>query len=451
MVTRSRPRVVLGLTVLGVVASAWVAESVHSTNPTVTPVAVGPNVQSSALYCAGLTNVAGGFHGVVAFVNTTSHPRHVIARVTATAATRANSTTFVIAPHGRYLLQPDALVRGHTYAVAAQILGGGVDAGEVITTEGLSAPCSSAGTSSWFESGLDTTVGSRADLVIYNPTATASVFNILTFSSLGYQAPAPLQGITVGPHAVTTVNLGTYVVATPNVGVQVQVLRGSLVVAADQSSGSVASIASGSLHLDSRAAFGLVSVARGSSTQIRVANPNSNSVAVGLTLHQAGLTQPPITVEVPAFGTAKVTLAPNTAIAPTGIISLVGNATGPVAWSLSTGTSSGRELSPLPTPGKEVVVSDVTGRGFTAAMILNVSSSSQRVGWRLVKASSVVESGHWTLPARSIQSLGQLLGSRTRLSNATLVIESSRSDVEMIGTLPSTPLGVAVVNSLHRG
>ena len=446
-----RPTLVGSLTVLGVLASVVLTRVSHPVNPVTTPVAVGPDVQSSALYCTGLTNVSGGLHGVVAFVNTTSHPRHVIARVTATAATAANSTSFVLPPHGRYLLQPDALVHGSTYAVAAQILGGGVDAGEVVTTEGLSAPCSSAGTSAWYGSGFDTTVGSRATLAIYNPTATASVFNILTFSSGGYQAPGPLQGITVGPHAVTSVNLGTYVVATPNVGVQVQVLRGSLVVAGDQQSGTVSSIVAGSLHLDTRAPFGLVSVARGAVSQIRVANPSAGAVSVGVTLHQTGFSHAPLTVLVPAFGTAHVDLAPSTAIAPTGLITVVGNSSAPLAWSLSTGTSGGRELSPLPTPGKEVVLSDVTGRGYSAAFVLNVSSSPERVGWRLVHAAQVVRSGHWTLPARSAQSLGQLLGSRSLLSNATLVLEASRSVVEVTGTIPSTPLGVMVVNSLHRG
>jgi hypothetical protein len=442
---------VVGLTVVGIAGSVAATLLSHPSNSVSTPVAVGPNVQSSALYCTGLTNAAGGLHGVVAFVNTTSHPRHVIARVTATGAKTANSTTFVLGAHGRFLLQPDALVHGTTYAVAAQILGGGVDAGEVVTTEGVSAPCSSAGTTSWYGAGFDTTVGSKALLVIYNPTATASVFNIFTFSNAGYQAPAPLQGITVGPHAVITVNLGTYVVATGNVGVQVQVLRGSLVVAGDQLSGSVASMLSGSGHLDTRAPFALVTVARGAHTQIRISNPNPAPVSVGVTIHQSGFSLAPQTVAVPAFGTAKVVLAPNTAIAPTGLVSVVGNSTAPVSWSLSTGTSHGLLVSGLPLPGKEDVLSDVTGQGYSAAMIMNDSSTSERVGWRLFRAGRVVRSGYWNLPARSTQSLGQLLGRRSELTNASLVVEASRPVIAMTATLPSHPLGIAVVNSLHRG
>ncbi|OYV99356.1 MAG: hypothetical protein B7Z62_00840, partial [Deltaproteobacteria bacterium 37-65-8] len=59
------------------------------------------------------------------------------------------------------------------------------------------------------------------------------------------------------------------------------------------------------------------------------------------------------------------------------------------------------------------------------AMIVNDSSTSERVGWRLFRAARVVRSGYWNLPARSTQSLGQLLGRRSELTNASLVVEAS--------------------------
>ena len=57
-----------------------------------------------------------------------------------------------------------------------------------------------------------TTVGSRAILSVYNPTATAAVFNVTTFSTSGFLSPASLQGVSVGPHAELTIGLGDEIV-----------------------------------------------------------------------------------------------------------------------------------------------------------------------------------------------------------------------------------------------
>ena len=243
------------------------------------------DAQSAALYCTGLTNHRVGLRGVVDFVNTTNATRHVVIHAVATATSLTPATVVTLAPYARAQVAPTSLLRGDTYALSAQIDGGGVVGEEVVASDDASAPCQSTGTTSWYGSGFDTTVGSSATLSVYNPTATAAVFDVDTFSKAGFMSPASLQGVSVGAHDEITLNLGDDVVATQNFGAAIDVLRGSLVVVEDQISKNVASLNYGSAQLVTSGSFPLVTTANKAMAQIRVSNPGPATATVTFAVH----------------------------------------------------------------------------------------------------------------------------------------------------------------------
>ena len=97
-------------------------------------------------------------------------------------------------------------------------------------------PCASAGTTRWYATGFDTTVGSSGEVSVYNPTGTAAVMNVSVFTASGFSAPEAFQGLSVPAHAEIDINLAREVVNTTNIGVSVKVLRGALEIVGVQDS-----------------------------------------------------------------------------------------------------------------------------------------------------------------------------------------------------------------------
>ncbi len=447
-----RSGLALVLAVLVILAGAGVLNNRYTaTNPAPNPGAAGPTAQSSALYCTGLTNAHGDLRGLVTFINTTNATRQVLVHAVATSATSAVATAFTLGPYARHVVTPTNLLVGDTYALAAQVDGGGVSAEQVVTRYGTTAPCVNEGVTNWYGSGFDTTVGSRAILSVYNPTATAAVFNVTTFSPSGFLSPAALQGVSVGPHAELALNLGDEVVATQDFGAQVTVLRGSLVVVGDQISKGTASMNYGTSALASAGTFPMVTTANNAVAEVRVANPGpaTATVTVMVTLRKFNIA--PQSTVVAAYHSAMITITPNTAIPAAGEASLTLTSDQPVDATLATGTSNGVTLSPLGSPVARAVLSDVTGGGFGEATMTNASAAATTVTWSLLHHGALSASGVTTVEPRTTVSIGALVHGRTKLRGSTLIMTSPTSSLVVNAILTTSPAGVTLASALNGG
>jgi hypothetical protein len=440
------------IAVIAVIAAVGVANirgAVSNVAPTSS--ATGPGAQSSALYCTGLTNNRGGLRGVVTFINTTDATRHVLVHATATGAVSAVATALTLGPFARQSVTPTNLVVGDTYALSAQIDGGGVSGEELVTRHGTQAPCVSEGVTTWYGSGFDTTVGSKATLSVYNPTATAAVFNVTTFSNAGYLAPASLQGVTVGAHSELTLNIGQEVVATANVGVEVSVLQGSLVVVGDQVSGATSSLNVGASTLATSGTFPLVTTANGALAQVRVANPGPAATVVKVLVKLGTFKIAPQSTTIAAYHSSLITITPNTAIPASGEASLSLSATQPVLATLATGTTSGLTFSPLGVPVARAILADVTGGGFGEATLTNASDATRSVNWTLIHNNKVTVTGALSLGVGGTISLGQLVGGKAKLRGATFVATTSTPALVVNAILNTTPIGLTSAAALNGG
>ena len=421
------------------------------TNPVPNPGAAGPTAESSALYCTGLSNAHGDLRGIVVFINTTNAPRQVLVHAVATNAASAVATAFTLGPYARHVVTPTNVLVGDTYALAAQVDGGGVSAEQVVTRYGTTAPCVNEGVTNWYGSGFDTTVGSQALLSVYNPTATAAVFNVTTFSPSGFLSPAALQGVSVGPHAELALNLGDEVVATQNFGAQVTVLRGSLVVVGDQISKDTSSLNYGTSLLASTGAFPLVTTANRAVAEVRIANPGAAAATVTIRVKLRKFNIAPQSTVIAPYHSAMITITPNTAIPAAGEASLTMTSNQAVVATLATGTSSGLTLSPLGTPVARAILSDVTGGGFGEATLTNASAGTSEVGWILLHHGAITATGTTSVAAGDTISLGVLLHGRAKLQGSTLVMTSPTAALVVNAILSTSPGGVTLASALHGG
>jgi hypothetical protein len=267
-------------------------------------------------------------------------------------------------------------VHGDYFGVGAQVSGGGVVGVEVTRDHTSEAPCISTGITNWFAAGFDTTVGSSAILSVYNPTATPAVFNVSTFSSSGYVAPAKFQGYAVGAHSQAEINLGTEIVDLRDVGVHVRVLRGTLDIVGLQQSGPTVSFNTGVTEAATTALFPLVTTANNATAQIRFSNPGPTPANVTLAVTLAPYHVPNQTLTVPPYGSAVATITPNPAIPAASYASVAMSSSQPVIAALATGTGDDVALSAPGSPEPEVLVGDFTGHGFDEATLTNTSSRS---------------------------------------------------------------------------
>jgi hypothetical protein len=230
----------------------------------------------------------------------------------------------------------------------------------------------------WYAVGFDTTVGSSAELSVYNPTATPAVFSVVGYSNEGYFRRRPSSRVSLWvPIARPRLNLGTQIVNTTNVGVHVHVLRGSLVIVGVQQSGTTVSLNSGSeLAHDVRPSSLRSRPNRARRRRFAVANPGSKSVEchVGRQTHDVHILRTR-RVTVPAYGTALVVLTPNPAIPAAGYATVQMQLEAD-RWSasLATGSDGDVALSAPELPASEFLVGDFTGTGIDAATLTNTSS-----------------------------------------------------------------------------
>ena len=466
MASRPRPPLLGVLLVLLVLAGLTTLAKSSNVAPDASSLSSSSGSNSTALYCTGLSGTSGNQLGHFTFLNTTDFTRrlnvHVVSDKDGTSL-----TSLTLGPHSAQVVVPQKEVKGNSFAVAVQVNGGGVVGEEVagrgeafgvraqalrieaVANSSAEAPCVGAGVTNWYASGFDTTVGSTADLSIYNPTATPAVFNISAFSPSGYSAPAPFQGLAVGAHDQTEINLGSQIVNTSDIGVRVRVLRGSVVIDGVQESGSVASFAQGQSTLTKTAWYPAVTTVNSALAQIRVTNPSGASVDVVANVRVANYTVAPQDLTVAPYASADIVVTPNSAIPAAGYASVSVKASAPVATSLVTGTAAGTALSSMVTPSDDFIIADFAGKGFDVADVTNTSKDSMKVNFTVIptpggqKASGQVQ----LAPGTTEGILGVFNGLST-LKGQTLLVTGSRSSLLVTLTLPTTPTGVVVVSPL---
>ncbi len=449
---RRRPLLVMLAVVL--IAVGLVSSLNRPTNPSLLAGGIngGSYAESTALFCTGLggnvSSAATSLEGHVVFLNTTDASRSLAVQVVNDLGQRAFATLHVGA-HATTLVSPITLLKAHNYAVEAQVSGGGVVAQEVNKTGQAAVPCTSTGVTNWYGAGFDTVVGSSGVLSIYNPTATPAVFNVATYSSAGYAAPAPFQGLSVAAHSQLEVDLGTQVVNMTNIGVHVTVLRGSLAVVGVQQSGGVDSFITGATAPSRVAWFPLVTTVNGALAEIRVANPGATAADVTIHVKLAKFDIAPQSVTIAPYSSGFVVVTPNSAIPANGYAAVKFTSNEPVVTSLASGTSAGISLWTPQGPSANFLLSDFSGHGFNDAAVTNTSSRSLTVHFTTLGTKSVSASA--TLAGGSTQSILSLFAGVTSLNATTLLVKSSAPRLLVTTTLPSSPVGVTVVSVLDGG
>ncbi len=132
----------------------------------------------------------------------------------------------------------------------------------------------------WYDAGLSTTVGSSAYVSIYNPTATAAVLNASIFTASGVSMPDAFQGLSIPAHTESEIKLASEVVNTSNIGVAIDVLRGSLEIVGAQDSSGVLSLNAGTTQTATNAWYPNVTTANKASATLLFANPGADAATV---------------------------------------------------------------------------------------------------------------------------------------------------------------------------
>ena len=439
---------------LALVATGVLSSLSTSRNPSILPsgLAVNSQAESTALYCTGLSSVRGGVSGRVTFLNTTSSSRNVSIMVVSNKGKKWEKKALIMA-HATLSIDPATVLVGDNYGVAAQVSGGGVVAEEITTSKSAQAPCISTGVTDWYGAGFDTTVGSSADVSIYNPTATPAVINVSTYSNVGFTAPSKFQGLSVAAHSQIEVNLGDQIVSTRNVGVHVKVVRGTADIVGVQIAGSVASFNSGIAAPSTTALYPAVTTANNTTVQVRIANPGpvAANVTVAIALNRYKIA--PATLSVRPYTSGFASITPNPAVPVAGYASVRVSSSQPVFTSLAAGSGTEVALSSPGRPESEFLIADFSGLGYDAATVTNTSSKSVTLTFSTLTGSTTSVSGvQRQLRANTTERVLTLLNSPpttlSTLRGSSLLVTSSRPVLMVTLTLPTRPRGTQVVAPL---
>jgi len=449
----SARRLPLLLVVLVVLVATGVVTSLRpATNPSVLPsgLTVSLDAESTALYCTGLSTSQGA-PGRVTFLNTSTSSRALSVSIVSDKG-NTYSGSIELAAHASQSIVPSALDKGDNFGVAIQISGGGVVGEEITGTNRAETPCVAAGTTHWYATGFDTRVGSSTYLSVYNPTATAAVLNASIYTVAGVSTPLAFQGFAVPAHTEAEINLGTQVVNIDNVGVSIDVLRGSLVMVGVEDSNGTISLNRGITGPSTTAWFPNVTTAQTAVAQIRVANPNALAAQVTISVSLRSYHLASQSTTVAPYSTGLVTITPNPAIPAAGYANLTLHSNEPVITTLATGTGTWRALSSPVTPGNAFLVRNFTGLGFDAVTVTNTSSRTITLQVAYLDSSgtsayssvaSVVGSKLLAGGTTSLASFGP--STTSPKDTSTMIISASTPSLVVSLTLPSKPRGVNVV------
>ncbi len=439
-----RPLVLVLGAVIAVTAAA--TSVTHAANPSevASSISAGP-VESTALYCTGL-GASGSPAGHVVVLNTADHTREVAVEIDTDIGT-TQTRHLVLAAHRSTSVSPPP--SGHWYGITLIANGRGVVADELNAPGTAQAPCLNAGSTIWYASGLDTTVGSRAYVTLYNPSSTSAVVNVTAETASGFSAPAPYQGVAIPAHRVVTLDLGTRIVNQANVGIRVRAIRGEVVSTAVQQAGTVTSFNAGSSELARTDWFPRVTTVSGSLARILITNPSDATASVKATIGLAPYTVAPQSVTVAPYSTGSIVITPNSAVPAHGYATVRLYSSVPVAASLATGTASGESLSVPAVASTLYLVSDFAGRGFDAMTATNVGDRPLSVTVTVLGA--IATSRVITVAPGATIDLRGRDGVPSTLRGRSFLIGANRRDLIVATTLPTTPRGIAVVSALNGG
>ena len=432
---------------VGIAAAVGLLGPHTNTAPSENPTAVG--VQSSALYCSGLTDAASGELGRVTFINTSGATRLLHLRIAGFGAATIKKTLVRLAPYGQAVVNPARLQSGTSFGVAALVDGGGVRAVESLASGTGETPCVAQGVTQWFASGLSTKVGDSAHLVLFNPSATAAVVNVTTYSSGGFGQPAALQGVTVAPGRVLTLNLGTSVVNAGEFGIGVAVLRGSLAVTVDELEHQVGSLDGGVRSAATHIRVPLVPTAEHAQANLVFSNPSAVASHVTMYVHLGSFSIPTQSLTVAPYSTGVFVATPNSVIPAAGAASFVIRATSPVVATLTSGTGGAYALAPAFSSWHSWVLSDLSGRGFDLADVTNTSHHAVQVTiarWPVGKSPAVATA---SVPAETTVSIASLVPGLRTLTGRSVDIETSSNSLLVSATAPTSPRGIAPLVALN--
>ncbi len=450
----------LALLVVALVGTGLAATYHHAKNPSQLPsgFSVSLNAESTALYCTGLSS--GAAPGHVSFYNTASKSRRLSVSVVSSQG-RTWSGDLEIAAHSTQSLIPASVDKPPlrpkakvpylvTYGVGVEISGGGVAAEEIAAHGDAEVPCASAGTTRWYATGFDTTVGSSGEVSVYNPTGTPAVMNVSVYTASGFSAPEAFQGIAVPAHAQLEVNLAQEIVNTSNIGVSVKVLRGALEIVGVQDSNGTLSYDQGLYAKSTTAWFPNVTTVQSATSQIRIANPNSRPARVTVNVSLGTFKVPAQSTTVNPYSTATITITPNSAIPAAGYASLTLRSNVPVITGLATGTGNWVALTSPQAPSDAYLVRNFSGLGFDAATVTNTSTHSVKLtitSYSWSKGNTTTRSGT-KLAGGAREDLSNLITSFMKDPNDTYVIGTTKPVLALSLTLPSRPRGLYVVSTL---
>ena len=319
----------------------------NQSNPSINSSTLNPalGAESTSLYCVGISAAGSPGSGGAKFWNSSSERRHLDLAVTNDTSVLASSAS--IEPNDTLFVPVGATPNG-SVSVRAQVDGSGV-VGSLFTAgpDSTSVPCQGEGVTDWYASGLGTANGMTTRLTLVNPSATPTVIDISTQSSLGYLAPAPYQGLVIAANGQLTLDLGRQVVEAKSLAVHVTALRGSFVGSALIVISKYASILTGQPLPATEAYFASVNTNGDATESINLYNPLEVTAHVKLKLQVPGFTIAPISIDVEPSATIGVTLVPDTRVPAAGWATLrVSSPQGIVATLYSAGNGYARLSSP---------------------------------------------------------------------------------------------------------
>jgi hypothetical protein len=453
----------LALLVVVLVATGLAATYHHAKNPSALPsgLSVSVNAESTALYCTGITS--GPSAGSVSFYNTAITPRRLSVSVVSSQGQlwsgnvelpAHGSQSLVLGNLDKPPLRPKAKVPYVvTYGVGVEISGGGVVAEEVAAHGDAEVPCASAGTTRWYATGFDTTVGSSGEISVYNPTGTPAVMNVSVYTAGGFSAPEAFQGLSVPAHAEIDVNLAQEIVNTANIAVGVKVLRGALEIVGVQDSNGTLSFDQG-VHSKSKTAwFPNVTTVQSATAQIRIANPNDRPATVKVDVGLGTYKVPPQSTTINPYSTGTITITPNSAIPADGYAHLTLHSNVPVVTGLATGTGTTVALTSPQAPSGAYLVRNFSGLGFDAATVTNTSTHSAELTITSYESSktNVSTMSGVKIAGGATENLSTLVPTFMKEPDDTYVIATAKPVLVLSLTVPSRPRGLFVVSTLDGG
>lgn len=340
------------------------------------------SAESTALYCTGISGSAGTAPGIVTFLNTDAVDHVVTATVVPSRGTGFVST-FSVPAHGVTQMVPSQFPGSDYYTVSALIQGGGVTASVSFARNTTSVvPCVGEGSNQWYASGLSTRVGSDAILSIYNPTAGEDVVNITALSASGFSAPLSWQGLVVGAHTTTVVDLGVNVVNQSSVMINVRSQRGEVVAAAlevGNEGRTATSMLSGVDEPATAASFPSATTENASQSNLEIANPTNLPAIVAVTVTQPPYATQTLNINVNSLSVTTLRVSPSSGVPAAGPAALFVHSSTPVVTTLQTTSGSQSWLTSPTDAGTSQAMVDVTGQGFASAAVVNSTSSAAHV------------------------------------------------------------------------